>query len=74
MHKSLSRRTKTAHGKVHEAALLLFLGVEELHQQGGVQRSGAQRIDSNVLACMDDGQFTAASAGARLVYIRRSLL
>lgn len=56
-------RTKAAHGKVHEAALLLFLSVEELHQQGGVQGSGAQSIDSYILACVDDGQLTAASAG-----------
>ena len=41
-----------------EAALFLFVRVEELHQQFGPQRAGAQRVDADVFAGMDHRQFT----------------
>ena len=47
---------RTAHGNVHEPALLLLVRVEELHQQLGLERPRTERVDADVLARVHDRQ------------------
>jgi hypothetical protein len=43
---------------VHQPALLLLVGVEELHQHLGLERPRAQRVDADVLARVHDRELT----------------
>ena len=51
--------TETAHGNVDQAALLLLLSVEELHQERSAEGTRADGIDADILAGMDDSELTA---------------
>mmetsp|Transcript_7931 Transcript_7931/g.24484 ORF Transcript_7931/g.24484 Transcript_7931/m.24484 type:complete len:288 (+) Transcript_7931:476-1339(+) len=69
------REAEAAHGHVDEAPLLLFRRVEETLQERRVEGTGAEAVDANVLARMDDRQFSRhgqnRALGGRVRELRR---
>lgn len=52
----LDRLAEATHGHMDQTSVLLFLRVQKLHQKRGPQRTGAQRVEANVLLGVHDGQ------------------
>lgn len=52
-----ARRVGTHHRDVHHPALLLLRRVEERHEQLGLERTGAKRVESDSVARVDHGEF-----------------
>lgn len=47
---------EAAHGAVDHAAVELLGGVEEVHEEGGADGAGAERVEADALARVDHGE------------------